>query len=153
MNALMLYYPVICTHLESLASEESVTKPTDKVCFKGCLKKSTSFIFVLCSFLTHFLILYQLCYVTFRDTSDLPCALASLEAFYIAIQSLKSDDPARPSHLSKFVASSVDTDHLRFRGIKLSGAHCDILAVFNNSRASYIDALENCLSGQFSQVF
>lgn len=83
------------------------------------------------------------------NASDLPFVLASLEAFYITIQTLRSDDPARPSELSKSVASSVDTGNPCFRNVKLSGPHHDILATFNISCALYIDALE--ISGQFDE--
>ena len=50
LNPLIIGYPVIqnvCAHLESMALEEYHTKPTDKICFKGYLKKLTSFKFVL----------------------------------------------------------------------------------------------------------
>ena len=147
LKSLIIGYPVICAHLESMASEESTNRPTDKVRFKSYLKKLTSFKFVL-----HMLFFDSLlnplaalsCHLQ-GTASDLPFVLASLEAFYITIQNLKSDDPARPSELSKFVASSVHTDTPCFRNVKLSGAHSTILATFNHSRASYIEALENCL--------
>ena len=47
LQSLIVGYPVICAHLESMASKESNTKPADKVRFKSYLKKLASFKFVL----------------------------------------------------------------------------------------------------------
>lgn len=43
------------------------------------------------------------------NSSDLPFALASLEAFHLVIQTFQADDPERPSELSKFIAAARDS--------------------------------------------
>ena len=44
LKSLIVGYPVICAHLESMASDESSLKPADKAHFKGYLKRLTCII-------------------------------------------------------------------------------------------------------------
>ena len=47
---------------------------------------------------------------------------ASLEAFNIAVPTLHTDDPKKPSQISKFIASS-SAQESQYRNVKLSGYH------------------------------
>ncbi len=86
---------MICTHLESMASEESSLKPVDKARFKGYLKKLTSFKFVL-----HMLFFEALlnplaglpCHLQ-GSSADLPFALAKLKSFTLEFKLSKPTTP------------------------------------------------------------
>ena len=104
---MLLDCPVICAHLESMASEESSIKAADKAQFKAYLTKLTSFKFVL-----HMLFFEALlnplaglsCHVQ-GSSADFPFALAKLKSFRSRIQTFKADDPKNPTEHSKFLAN------------------------------------------------
>ena len=99
LKSLIIGYPVICAHLESMASEESSAKPVDKARCKGYLKKLASFKFVL-HMLFFEAVLNPLATLSCHlqgSSVDLPFALASLESFKVAIQTLQADDPEKPT--------------------------------------------------------
>ena len=111
LSSLIMAYPVICAHLESMAVESSV-KPADNAQFKSYLKKLTNFKFVL-----HMLFFNALLNPldTFSShlrghSADLPFAIANLDSVHLIIENLKADNPEVPSDLSQFIAAAEKDD-------------------------------------------
>ena len=154
VRSLLLGYPVICAHLESMASEESSVKAADKARFKGYLTKLTSFKFVL-----HMLFFEALlnplaglsCHLQ-GSSADLPFALAKLKSFRSRIQTFKADDPENPTELSKFVAATEEEDSPHFRSVKLCRVQLNTLTAFNSSRVKYVGAICGCIDGRFDDL-
>ena len=151
VKSLLLGYPVICTHLESMVSEESSVKAADKERFKSYLTKLTSFKFVL-----HILFFEALlnplaglsCHLQ-GSSADLPFALAKLKSCRSRMQTFKAGDPENPTELSKFVAAAEEEDSPHFCSVKLCRVQPNTLTAFNSSRVKYVDAICRCIHGRF----
>ena len=160
LQSLIKGYPVIAAHLETMASENSSLKSSDKARFKAYYKKLTSFRFVL-----HLLFFEQLlgclgelsCDLQ-SDTKDFPSAIASLDAFYALMDHFQEDPCGEATKLSKFVESAKSHDGtglaetVSFKNVKLSHVSESILQTFLVSQANYFKAVSTCLKGRFDDL-
>ena len=153
LSSLIMAYPVICAHLESMAVESSV-KPADKARFKSYLKKLTSFKFVLHMLFFNVLLnpLATLSCHLQGHSDDLPFTIANLDSVHLILENLKVDNPEVPSELSQFIAAAEKDDQLHFQNVKLSGVQPNVLSAFMMSRSLFTEAIGKCIHNHFDDL-